>query len=170
MCIKFLSAEPYLGPYCPSCTLPRLSHLNTRRESTRWTEEHMWNTSSLFQYSRFLQKPSTYISGLLPLNISSPHNKRHTTHDWAVGTWTPARAHVAHKHSAWCVGCSVHTSGNDQVAFRLNFYSLYEFLQLKVETICYGAPKVLVSLTWYTMNYIVYFCLVYMLDSIFLCC
>lgn len=55
----------------------------------------------------------------------------------------------------------------DGVDFRWNFYSLYEFLQSKEESMCYGTPKLLVYFAWYVTNLIVYSYLLICLNVIF---
>lgn len=62
----------------------------------------------------FYKKPlHIHFSGLLIPQIFLLH-ATNTTNLLEPANWTSARTPIIHKHSAWCVGCAVHRSGNNQ--------------------------------------------------------
>lgn len=134
----------------------------------------MGNNSSLFQHSGFLQKTCTR---MLVVDFSPPKYffcMQQFEHSWWVrrgklNTCKNTRCSETQRLMCWLL--RTHTRQQPVTKWTSGgiFYSLYEFLQLKEESICYGTPKLLVFFIWYMMNAIVYFCLVYMLESIFIC-
>lgn len=112
-CIRILCAALYSGSFSPSCMLCKFSHLNTRMELLHQTKQCVWNTSSFFQHRGFLQKACTHVSGLLIPQIFLLH-ATNTANLLKPANWTSAWTPIIHKHSAWCVGCAVHSSGNNQ--------------------------------------------------------